>query len=249
MPQLRVVPGKVVLNSVGFYNSATPNQCSTLLGCATAEMKDAKVYEAFGFDDEVWDIRDGAYPNLRYHFIDPFPELDPTATVADVKAVLESAVDPALANISDVATYNMFRSWANSVKVPSSAPASVFAVKDSPYAWLSFALDTDALITAAPKEGDVVIDTFESVATEGAFEFTVKIDGIAVGENALEANIRKVFEIEGVEKLARGGTGFSSENVEVNAAAPENGNVKFTVTPKMGNGEKPESFFFRVKMK
>ena len=48
----------------------------------------------------------------------------------------------------------------------------------------------------------------------------------------------------------------SSDNVEVNAAAPENGNVKFTVLPKMGNrewgtgnGEKPDSFFFRVKMK
>ena len=61
-------------------------------------------------------------------------------------------------------------------------------------------------------------------------------------------------EIEGVEKLMSGGVGelgvgFSSDNVEVNAAAPVNGNVKFTVTPKVGNGEKPDSFFFRVKMK
>jgi hypothetical protein len=46
-----------------------------------------------------------------------------------------------------------------------------------------------------------------------------------------------------------GGVGFSSENVEVNAAAPQDGNVKFTVKPKMENGEKPDSFFFRVKMK
>ena len=30
-------------------------------------------------------------------------------------------------------------------------------------------------------------------------------------------------------------SGFSSDNVEVNAAAPENGNVKFTVTPKGGD--------------
>ena len=122
-------------------------------------------------------------------------------------------------------------------------------VKESPNAWLSYALDTDGLIAFAPKEGDIVIDTFESVATDGAFEFTVKIDGIAVGDNALEANIRKVFDIEGAEKLASGGAGFSSDNVEVNAAAPENGNVKFTVTPKMENGEKPDSFFFRVKIK
>jgi hypothetical protein len=66
------------------------------------------------------------------------------------------------------------------------------------------------------------------------FEFAVKIDGIAVGDNASAANIRKVFDIEGAEKLAGDGAGFSPDNVEVNAAAPENGNVKFTITPKGG---------------
>ena len=72
-----------------------------------------------------------------------------------------------------------------------------------------------------------------------------------VGKDALEANIRKVFDIEGAEKLASDGAGFRPDNVEVNAAAPENGNVKFTVTPK-GGGEgtrRPTSFFFCVKMK
>ena len=43
-------------------------------------------------------------------------------------------------------------------------------------------------------------------------------------------------EIEGAEKLVSGGVGelgvgFSPDNVEVNASVPENGNVKFTVTP------------------
>ena len=40
-----------------------------------------------------------------------------------------------------------------------------------------------------------------------------------------------------------GGVGGSSDNVEVNVVAPENGNVKFTVTLKAGNGEQgmPES--------
>ena len=42
---------------------------------------------------------------------------------------------------------------------------------------------------------------------------------------------------------------FSSDNVEFNAATPENGNVKFTVTPKMEKDQKPDSFFPRVKMK
>ena len=56
-------------------------------------------------------------------------------------------------------------------------------------------------------------------------------------------NIRKVFGIEGAEKLASGGAGFSSDNVEVNTAMPENDNVEFTVTSRMGNGEKPNSLF------
>ena len=60
-----------------------------------------------------------------------------------------------------------------------------------------------------------------------------------------------MFDIEGTETLASGGAGFSSDNVEVNTTAPENGNVKFTVTPKGGalGTTRPTSFFFRVKMK
>ena len=60
-----------------------------------------------------------------------------------------------------------------------------------------------------------------------------------------------MFDIEGAEKLVSGGAGFSPDNVEVNAAAPENGNAKFTVTPKGGalGTTRPTSFFFRVKMK
>lgn len=52
-------------------------------------------------------------------------------------------------------------------------------------------------------------------------------------------------EIEAAEKLARGGVGFSSDNVEVNTTAPENGNVKFTVAPKMGNGECGAGYWWR----
>ena len=63
-------------------------------------------------------------------------------------------------------------------------------------------------------------------------------------------------EIEGVAKLVSEGVGelgvgLSSDNVEVNSAAPQDGNVKFTVMPN-GGGEwarRPTSFFFRVRMK
>ena len=159
---------------------------------------------------------------------------------------MEGSADAKLeANIKTAAEYAAYRTWALGL-----TGVMPDAVKASPNAWLSYALNTAALIAAEPKEGDVVIDTFESSATDGAFEFIVKIDGIEVGDNALEANIKKVFDIEGVEKIGSGGVGFSSDNVEVNTTAPENGNVKFTVTLKGGEGaRRPTSFFFRVKIK
>ena len=178
---------------------------------------------------------------------DPIPELSATATATEVTAALAGSVDAKLAaNITTAAEYMAYRTWALGLD-----GVAAQEVKDSPNAWLSYALNTAALIAAAPKDGAVLIDTFESAANAGTFEFAVKLDGIEVGDDALEANIRKVFDIEGAEKLVSGGAGFSPDNVEVNVAAPENGNVKFTVTPK-GGGEgarRPTSFFFRVKMK
>lgn len=194
-----------------------------------------------GYDEEVgniklnWEMQEDAL----------IPGLSSTATAADVAAALDGSADAELAaNITDAVEYAAYREWALNLD-----GVTLKEVKASPNAWLSYALNTAALIAAAPKDGDVVIDTFESAANAGTFEFAVKLDGITVGENALEVNLKKVFDIEGAETLASGGAGFSSDNVEVNAAAPENGNVKFTVTPKMKNGEKPDSFFFRVKMK
>ena len=176
---------------------------------------------------------------------EPLPTLPDSATEEQVALALGGSADAKLAaNITDAAEYAAYRAWALGLE-----GVTPQQVKDSPNAWLSYALDADVLIAAAPKEGDIVIDTFKSTATAGAFEFTVKINGIEVGDNAFEANIRKVFDIEGAEKLDMGDARWNMSNVEVNAAASVNGNVKFTVTPKMEGGEKPNSFFFRVKMK
>ena len=98
-----------------------------------------------------------------------------------------------------------------------------------------------------PRDGDVKIETFESSSTDGAFEFTVKLKDIVVGDGALEDNLKKVFDIQGCETLSLGE--FSSNAVQINAAQADNGNVKFTVTPKAEKDEKPTSFFFKVKMK
>ena len=43
--------------------------------------------------------------------------------------------------------------------------------------------------------------------------------------------------------------GFSADNVEISAAEPSGGKVKFTVTPKVEGGKTTDSFFFKVKMK
>ena len=195
--------------------------------------------------DEVPGTWQGRPINYWSMSTDPIPDLGASATASEVAAALDGSADANLAeNIKTAVEYSAYRTWA--LKLGGVTPREV---KDSPNAWLSYALDTDALIAVAPKEEDVVIDTFKSAATDGAFEFTVKIDGIEVGDNALEANIRKVFDIEGIEKLESGSIGFSSDNVEVNAAASVNGDVKFTVTPKSANGKNPNSFFFRVRMK
>lgn len=101
-------------------------------------------------------------------------ELSSAATTAEVAAALSGSADAKLAaNIKDATEYAAYRTWALGLE-----GVTPDAVKSSPFTWLSYALDTDALIAAAPKKGDVVIDAFESATTDGSFEFTVKIDGI-----------------------------------------------------------------------
>ena len=185
---------------------------------------------------------------------DPIPELPSTATADEVAAALGGSADTKLsANITDAANYAAYREWALGVKTADgSAVAGAEAVKNAANAWFSYALDAEKLIANAPVDGDVTIDTFENAATDGAFDFTVNVKDIVVGDGALEANIRLVFDIEGVQNLATGT--FSADAVEVNAAAAEGGKVKFTVTPK---GEEdgaigsscPTSFFFKARMK
>lgn len=173
------------------------------------------------------------------------PELPNTVTAEEIAIVLGGSADEKLAaNITSAADYAAFRAWALEVKGADGALAGGEAVKKSPNAWLSYALDTAGLIIAEPKEGDVAIEAFESAVSDGAFDISVKVAGVDVGEGAKEANLKKVFAVEGVSDLGSGT--FTSESLEVDAAQSANGKVKFTVSPK---GDKPAQFFFKVKMK
>ena len=174
--------------------------------------------------------------------LDPLPTLGENATAEDVASILSGVVDGKLkANVVEAAEYANFRAWLEAKGINHND------VTKSLFAWLSYALDTAGLIAAAPKDGDVKIETFESSSTGGAFEFTVKLKDIAVGDGAIEANLKKVFDIQGRETLSAGE--FSSNAVQIDAAQADNGNVKFTVSPKIENSNKPNSFFFKVKMK
>ena len=191
-----------------------------------------------GWDTEI----PGVWKGVKIEYVDDvIPEI---TNESEIKNVFKSMADGErlAANINDRDGYNYFRTWA--MCSPESNPLEI---KDSPNAWLSYALGCESLIATAPVARDVVIDSFESSSTDGAFEFTVKLKDIAVGDGALEGNLKKVFDIEGREKLSSGE--FSSNAVQINAAQADNGNVKFTVTPKAEKDEKPASFFFKAKMK
>ena len=185
------------------------------------------------------------YP-IAYDSVDDlYPVLDANATVVDVANALGGSVDTNLAkNITSVEMYSNYKEWAFSVKTPSGEEmAGVEAVMASPNAWLSFALDSDVLIAKAPVDGDVVIDSFEKDSSSGLFEFTVNIKDIGVGNDAIEENLRKVFDIEGTSNLS---ADFSADSVDISVVAPDNGKVKFSVAPI---DKSKRSFFFRVKMK
>ena len=181
------------------------------------------------------------------------PELGQSPSKEVIAAALSGSEDEQIAqNVSDAESYAEFREWAENVQDAEGYAAGFAAVMSSPNAWLSYALDTAGLIAAEPKEGDLAIDGFGNGAADGKFEIMASVDGVSVGDGASDANLRKVFDIEGTSAIMRANRaedGFSADNVEVTVAEPSGGKVKFTVTPKVEGGKTPGSFFFKVKMK
>ena len=177
---------------------------------------------------------------------DPIPELPSTATADEVAAALGGLADTKLsANITDAANYAAYREWALGVKTADgSAVAGAEAVKNAANAWFSYALNTAALIAAAPKEGDLTIGGFTQGSSAGFFDLTVSISGIAVGDNATAANLVKVFGVEGAGSLDE--SEFKEENVDIEFGKPEGGKVKIKAIPK---DSVAKQFFMRVKMK
>ena len=165
------------------------------------------------------------------------PPIDANADAETVRTALEGSADPKLqVNITDGEDYNAYREWALKI--------GAAEVKASPFAWVSFATDSTALLAKMPTNEDLKVDEFKPSTTAGSFDFTVSVKDVTIGDKASVDNLKKLFGLEGAESLAP--AAFSSENVALDFKEPQDGKLKFTATPAVDNAK---SFFMKVKVK
>ena len=173
----------------------------------------------------------------------------PAATVSDVEGevtvpafqaeIADSADVRLRENIKTEADYASFLGWIERL------PNTTFeTVKASPFAWLSYAMDSAELATAAPTDGDVRIVGFVPVGDGRTFDMSVSVASMAVGNAATAANLSTLFTVEGAP--APNAELFSTSGVDAEFCSPSDGNVMIRATPTDSTAN---SFFFRVKMK
>lgn len=171
---------------------------------------------------------------------DPIPEMVSGETVAEV---LAGAADETLAaKLGTTRNYKNYRGWVEDKALEHKA------VKESPNAWLAYALDAPGLIakpSAVAKE-DFTFEAGSSVAEEpGKMAFDFGIDGVTIGE---EAELDEVFVITGAATLEE--SAFTESGVTASFERTSDGKVSVSVEPpKDGNGKIPDKYFFRVKVK
>ena len=169
--------------------------------------------------------------------VDPIPDLSADATPSEVAAALEGSEDVRLAaNITDVTVYGAYREWAMKI--------GAAEVKASSFAWASFATDSAALLVKMPTDDDLKIEEFSPSVTAGAFEFTVSVRDVKVGDKASENNLKKLFGLEGAASLDP--SEFSMEKVAMDFKNPQDGKLKFTAAPLDKN---TKSFFMKMRVK
>jgi len=175
----------------------------------------------------------------------PIPNIGNDPTAEQIADALGGSYDAKLiAYITDGKTYNAYREWADNVTGADGKTVGAKMVKESPNAWLSFALHTDKLIDVAPKDGDLNVNNFLPTSNTGTYEMTVELVGIEVGAAAMAENLKRVFGIEGSTSLDA--DSFSPDDVGIEFGTPVGGKVKCTVAPK---DKTTEAFFIKVKMK
>ena len=191
-------------------------------------------WESEGYDGCVW-VDGVAWTPLTV--MDPIPELPSSASADEVRAALEGSTDVKLqANITDATVYGQYREWAMKIDAET--------VKGAANSWISFAVDSAALLEKVPVDGDLKIEEFKPAAAEGVFDFTVSVKDVIVGSGATDANLKKVFGLAGTTQL--GTEEFDPDKVALEFGTPVNGKLKFTASPK---DKTAKSFFMKMNVK
>ncbi len=234
----------------GIWKYLSPTNFSrpgyTFLGWAVKPTSTAAIYDDFESVKSLTTERDGIvtlYALWRRDGLeDPLPDLGAEASSSDIVAVLVGCVDAGNLgeNIASAAEYADFRAWADAVRDGSGTAAGHTGVRDSPHAWLSYALGQGTLLETAPEPGDLVILDFAASGSDPSrFDLLFGLDGIVVGDSAKPANLAKTFAIEGAESLS---DEFSANAVTLLSIGPSEGAIASSVEPVSD----ADSFFFRV---
>ena len=187
-------------------------------------------HDAFPEDAEI----------VRYSLTATVSEEAPAGTEPAYRTQLENAADARLLeNITSDAQYASFLEWTGRL-----TGATFETVKASPFAWLSYALDSSSLITAAPAADGVRIAGFVPSGGANTFDMSVCVPGVSVGGAATAENLAKVFAVEGAASLSDGL--FAATNANVSFGVPSDGMARLAVSPKDPSAK---SFFFRVRLK
>ena len=171
------------------------------------------------------------------------PAVDGDGAVA---AAMRSAAEGLRANIATKQEYDSFAAWAgNLAETKGIAPGQI---KANEYAWLSYALDSPALIERVGPiaEDGIEVEAFAPAGDAGEFALELGIDGVVVGDAAESDRLVKVFGIEGASSLDE--RAFSSENVTLIAGEPVDGKVRLTAVPAESAKGDGKSFFMRVRL-
>ena len=183
-----------------------------------------------------------------------YPEIAAGAAPEIVASALAGSADSAVVeHVVGVDAYSAYRAWAQSVKSPGgAAPAGAQSVRESPCAWLSFALGSDALLGGDLADDGVRIVGFgaaDAGSGGGRFALEVSVEGVSIGSSAavpeaqLLANLAEVMSVEGAETPDP--NAFDSDGVEVWVCPPVGGRARLEASPP---DDAVDAFFFRVKV-
>lgn len=162
-----------------------------------------------------------------------FPDIADADALA---SVLDGFTDPGVAtNLTTTAAYDAYRGWAAALGL--SRPA----LRASPTAWLSYALDAGTLLAEAPQPSDLAIDAVRAPSADGDAALVFSLKNVAVGAEADDARLRTVFGVDAADTPAA--DAFAP--ADVTFAPSGDGRVRATVAPP----ERPAaSRFLRVRM-